>query len=82
MRAQQVSTIEQLYQYMTQRILVLHDPPGDQEMVALFINALKDEKVRIEVARKKPTTFDVAYKTALKACFDQSHQIVAFHHAF
>jgi hypothetical protein len=95
MRAQQVSTIEQLYEYMTEHILVLHDPPGDKEMASTFINAMKDEKMRVQLAWKKPANLE-AYESVYEAgvsmmpmkvsweavaCFHQYHQIVALHPA-
>jgi hypothetical protein len=67
MRTEQRTTMEQLYQHMVERVLVLTDFPSHHETVPIFISALKDEKVCMEVTRAKPTTLDEACRCAMES---------------
>lgn len=65
--SKQLTTIDALYQYMTQRLVVLTEKPKDIDTVTIFIQALKDERVRLEVANKAPATLEDACKIANEA---------------
>jgi hypothetical protein len=65
--AKQVSTLEQLYTYMTQHIVVLKERPRDQELVLVYTNAIRDHDVRIHVLSRYPKTLEQAHTFALEA---------------
>jgi hypothetical protein len=54
-------------QYMTQRLVVLTETPKDIDVVTIFIQALKEERVRLEVANRAPATLEDACKIANEA---------------
>jgi hypothetical protein len=52
---------------MTQRLVVLTEKPKDIDVVTIFIQAPKDERVRLEVANRAPATLEDACKIANEA---------------
>jgi uncharacterized coiled-coil protein SlyX len=66
-KAEQHTTVDALYQYIAQRLVILKDRPLDIDVVTLFIQALKDEKVKVQVFSKGPKTLNEAYKAAHEA---------------
>jgi hypothetical protein len=63
--AKQRTTVEQLYRYMCEKILMLKELPRDMEVIRVYTDALADRAVALAVLQSHPKTLEEAHNCAL-----------------